>query len=391
MLIYQVVIVGLFLVPLFLTFYFLCQRAPTVPFEGSSDQPFATVLLPFRNLDYNLEQTVEILLNQNYPEYEIVFVTSEDGKAKRVIEEMIKPYSEKARLVFVTEKASFRSDKINNLQAGIREASSRAKIYAFIDSDIIPSKDWLKNLTAPLKEPLCGVATGTAWIDTEKPDLFALATRYWDFQATTQILFPFTSFARGFSMALRREVFEKLDIVKVWDRAYHDNLTLTDTVKKAGLRVCYAPGCVVSHCFSIRGLQWAGWLKRQTWNTRLYYPRLFAFGFSLIALPRLLGCLGFFVALFDRSNPFLMPFLFWPQTYLLNAFILTWGMYKERELSVRQNLSLSEKVKVAGLASWLNVVFSISSVIAIFSKTQEWRGLHYNKKEQRAIPVGRGR
>lgn len=58
--------------------------------------------------------------------------------------------------------------------------------------------------------------------------------RFWDFIATAYVTFPLTSFARGFSFGIRKEVFESVKMKEVWENAFHDNFTITNVVKRNG-------------------------------------------------------------------------------------------------------------------------------------------------------------
>ena len=67
------------LVLLFYYFYFFTQLKITV--EPKSEHRPISVIIAARNEKKNLEQYLELLLNQDYPEYEIVLINdgSHDG------------------------------------------------------------------------------------------------------------------------------------------------------------------------------------------------------------------------------------------------------------------------------------------------------------------------
>src|SRR3989442_2682904 len=51
--------------------------------------PFASVIAPFRGLDHGLQENVSALFKQDYPAYEIMFVTDRpDDPALKVVEEL---------------------------------------------------------------------------------------------------------------------------------------------------------------------------------------------------------------------------------------------------------------------------------------------------------------
>ncbi len=390
-------IIALFLLLLFLVqgllaivFFFIRRKNKKVinSLSNNTYLPKVSVILPFRGLDCNFEDTIKSLLNQNYDgDYEVFFVSSEE---KSVAISLVKKYTEGvANAHFInaakTNTSKFRSDKVNNLLCGVNAASNDSDVYIFIDSDILPHKNWLKQMVTPLQKSDCGVTSASAWIVSEKKDtIYTLAARYWDFLATTMITFPFTKFARGFSFAMRKETFEMIGMKKVWENAFHDNFTLSSAIRKHKMKIMYIPDCLVSENFSIRGFEWVKWVKRQALNTKVNFKKLWSFGFFFVTLPRLIGFIGFFVSLLLRlalgmSNPIINTFLAWPIIFAITSLLVIFAVYPDRKCYDDYNGSFFEKIKLL-FSAYFSVVYCFSSIWAVISNTMEWRALTYHEK-----------
>lgn len=382
----------LFLVQGFLAVWFCFERRKSKKFISElPDKDYApnvAVILPFRGCDCNFYETVKRLISQNYNgRYDVYFVSSEgSSKAIDIVKQLTKGVSH-AHFVNAanTNTSKFRSDKVNNMLCGINSTVDDTEVYLFIDSDITPHADWIKQMVYPLQSNKCGVTTGSAWIVSENKDtLYTLAARYWDFLATTMITFPFTKFARGFSFGLRKETFEKIGMRNVWENAFHDNFTLSTAIRKYSMKIMYVPDCLVSENFSIKGFEWVKWIKRQALNTKVNFKKLWAFGFFLVTLPRLIGFVGFFVAAFFKlfgnvSNSLCNVFFCWPLIFAFTSLLVIFSVSSDRKKFNDYDDGLNSKLKLLS-AAFFSVIYCFSCIWAIISNKMEWRHLAYHEK-----------
>ncbi len=378
----------LFLVPGFLGVFFMLERSRvrTTLATLKPYYPNVSVLLPFRGIDYNFEDTLKSLAAQKYPgNYEVLAITSEENGQEI---DLVKKYEGLSPLIHLvkathSDVSKFRSDKVNNQLTGIDHASSDTEVYLFIDSDIVPQSTWIEQMVQPLQLEGLGLTSGSAWIVSKRKSVMALAARYWDFLATTMITFPVTSFARGFSFAVRKKVFEQIGMKSIWSEAFHDNFTISDVVRKAGYQIKYIPDCLVPEHFDIQGLSWVTWVKRQVLNTKKNYKRLWAFGFFLVTLPRLLGAVLFVISLVlmltGNMPPVLEIFLYWPLLHIIGTAIVVGAV--SQDYSPDQGYPHSfMNASLLVLSSFVSVLYCISSLWAIVSNKMEWRNLVYHQK-----------
>ncbi len=95
------------------------------------DKPFVSVIVPFVDHDRLMEKCVKTILSLNYPEYELIIVSDEPQNI---------PVNNKVK--HLVSGAETISQKRN---LAMMHASQDTEIFAFIDSDAYPQKNWLDN------------------------------------------------------------------------------------------------------------------------------------------------------------------------------------------------------------------------------------------------------
>lgn len=254
-------------------------------------QPKAAVLVPCRGIDLEFEENLRPLFLQNYGEYEIVFITENDqDPAYRVIAQMIEKSSRPAWLIVAGESKD-RGQKIHNLCAGIEMLNTidrRTEVLVFVDADARPGKDWLAELVAPLGDKRIGATTGFRWFVPAGRRgiggwlgklLPSILLAVWNAGALA-LLGERSRFAWGGSMAIRRENFDRLRILRRWDGALSDDYMLTGAVNEARQKIRFIPGALVR---SPLRTTWKGLFEfttRQIRITRVYSPTVWQFGLA---------------------------------------------------------------------------------------------------------------
>ncbi len=116
--------------------------------------PFAVIFAPCRGIDADLEKNLSALYQQNFPEYEILFVVDDkNDEAVSIIEKLITGNDKKnvsAKLI-VAGKASDSSQKVHNLREAVLHADKKSEVFVFVDSDARPNQNWLNDLISPLQ------------------------------------------------------------------------------------------------------------------------------------------------------------------------------------------------------------------------------------------------
>ncbi len=343
--------------------------------------PFVTIFAPCRGIDQGMLENLDALLSQDYPEFEVVFIVdeAEDGAAS-LIESAWREARRQVKLV-VAPKATDSSQKVTNLREGIPYADPASEIFAFADSDGRPTRSWLRHLVAPLVDAKIGAATGYRWFISKHETLASEMRNMWN-ASIASALGPNrkTNFCWGGSTAVRREVFEQLDIREKWRGTLSDDFTLTHAVKDAGLEIHFVPQALtpsIENC-SVREL--FEFTTRQMKITRVYAPRLWVMSFvgsglfCVIMLSSLL-----IVMLSSRNDLTVAVAMFTLLVVTLFSIGKSFLRMKAVKLVLPQYAGKLRRQMLPQITLWslAPALFFFNSFAALLSRRIDWRGTIY--------------
>ncbi len=110
------------------------------------DQPFVSAIVAARNEEKTIGGLLEVLLQQTYPNYEIIVVNDRSTDSTEAIVREYQKRNKKIRLLTIQSLLGDMPAKKNALAAGIR--SSKGEILCFTDADCLPGRHWLEKLVA---------------------------------------------------------------------------------------------------------------------------------------------------------------------------------------------------------------------------------------------------
>jgi cellulose synthase/poly-beta-1,6-N-acetylglucosamine synthase-like glycosyltransferase len=350
--------------------------------------PFASVIAPCRGLDQGLKENIEAIFRQDYPAYEIIFVTdSADDPSLAIIEEtrraMLDAVPTPARII-IAGQATESGQKVHNLLAAVRAVHSASEVLVFVDSDARPQGDWLRSLVAPLTDEGLGAATGYRWFIPLGGGLSSHLRSVWN-ASIASALGPNVekNFCWGGSTAIRRETFARINMLERWRGTLSDDFALMRALRAEKLPIHFVPACLVA---SLEDCDFRGLLEfttRQLKITRVYAPHFWKAAF----LGSILFTIGFFggvalvIARASLGLSYTMPLIF-----LLLIFLLGAGKSYLRLRAVSLPLALYHqelrKSAPAHLLLWpLTVlIYLYNSLAAACSRRIEWRGTTYELK-----------
>jgi hypothetical protein len=184
----------------------------------------------------------------------------------------------RVRVVLAHAKEPGTGEKVLNLRTAVRFARKDSRLFAFADSDGRVSRTWLRALAAPLVPSMAdggvGASTGYRWFAPEPPDFWSLMRSVWDAVIGGTYGPGSNAFAWGGSMAIRRETFFAIHVPDFWRDTVSDDYALSEAVRRAGLRIVFAPGAMVVSTDRTGGRAFLAWARRQLTITRVYRPRL---------------------------------------------------------------------------------------------------------------------
>src|SRR5271166_2665960 len=145
-------------------------RQPS-PSPSPSFTPPISILKPIRGLDPDAAENLASFCRLDYPEYEIVFcVDPGDEAVLSVLAKLTADFPKcKIRILYGSGRVAT-NDKVAKLARLVSEAAHEVVVIS--DSDVRVRPDYLRRLTAPLRDPKVGAVTCfyvptqlTTWID----------------------------------------------------------------------------------------------------------------------------------------------------------------------------------------------------------------------------------
>lgn len=241
--------------------------------------PFATVFVPCRGVDDGLKENILSLFAQDYPDFEIIFVSdSAEDPAFAIIEEARRSFKKQTGPVISTLVAGAASDngqKVHNLQRAINDAHRQSEVFVFTDTDARTQKFWLRALIAPLRNESLGATTGYRWFVAHNGGFASHLLSVWNAAIASALGDrEDKNFCWGGSTAIRRETFQKLRVVERWRGTVSDDFTLTRVLHEARLAIKFVPHCLTPSFHRATLPELIEFTTRQLKITRAYASHL---------------------------------------------------------------------------------------------------------------------
>lgn len=349
--------------------------------------PFASVIAPCRGIDQGLHQNLAALFYQDYPQYELMFVTdSEADPCLNVVREVIdsQPSTRIPTSIIVAGKAADCGQKVHNLRMAVPQVDPCSEILVFVDTDARPDREWLRSLVSPLYDEKIGAATGYRWFLPVNGGLASHLRSVWNASIASALGANVNkNFCWGGSTAIRRSTFEKLNIRNRWQGTISDDFTMTRALQAADMPIHFVPRCLVPSLEDCTMRELFEFTTRQLKITRAYASHLW----KAVLIGSLLFCLIFFGGLvlvtlrFANGLPIGLP------AFLL-LFIFILGAAKSHLRMLAVSIPLANyrrelrRTWPAHLLLWpiTSALYLYNAIAAAFSRRIEWRGITYELK-----------
>jgi cellulose synthase/poly-beta-1,6-N-acetylglucosamine synthase-like glycosyltransferase len=350
--------------------------------------PFASVIAPCRGLDQGLKENIEALFRQDYPAYEIIFVTeSADDPALAIIEETrqaLRDVGPTPTRIVIAGQATESGQKVHNLLAAVRAVQSSCEVLVFVDSDARPQGDWLRSLIAPLADEKIGAATGYRWFIPTGGGFSSQLLSVWN-ASIASALGPDgeKNFCWGGSTAIRLETFARIDMPEKWRGTLSDDFALMRALRAEKLPVHFVPACLVASLEDCDFRELLEFTTRQLKITRVYAPHFW----KAVLLGSTLFTTGFFggIALtITRATlglSYTLPLIILALIFLLGA-AKSFLRLRAVNLPLARYHQELKKSAPAHLLLWpLTVlIYLYNALAAALSRRIEWRGTTYELK-----------
>jgi ceramide glucosyltransferase len=360
--------------------------------------PFVSLIAPCRGLEEGLRENIIALFQQNYPAYEIVFVTDRaDDPALGVIEEVRRGWQD-ARSPFsqcvIAGPATDSGQKVHNLRAAVLKVDPRSEVLVFVDTDARPNADWLRSLVSPLLDESIGASTGYRWFIPASGSLASHLRSVWNGSIASALgKRGNKNFCWGGSTAIRKTTFDSLGIREHWRGSVSDDFTMTRILHEAKLPIHFVPACLVPSVEDCTVKELLEFTNRQLKITRVYAPNLW----QPVLIGSLLFCAIFFsgIAIVIGRGILglgsLVPLL---MTLLIYALGAAKAYIRLRAVSIALVDYGKQLMKSlpAHLVLWpaASLLFLINAIAAAGSRRISWRGITYDlKSPNEAVIIAR--
>jgi cellulose synthase/poly-beta-1,6-N-acetylglucosamine synthase-like glycosyltransferase len=350
--------------------------------------PFVSVIAPCRGLEDGLRENLSALFQQDYPRYEIIFVTDRaEDSSLSVVEEV---RGVEAASVGVSSRIVIAGDavdcgqKVHNLRVAVSNVDPESQALVFVDTDARPQSHWLRSLVAPLVDEGLGAASGYRWFIPDRGGLASQLRSVWNASIASALgAREDKNFCWGGSTAIRRTTFEKLQVSTAWQGTVSDDFTLTRILQQAKLPIHFVPVCLVASVSDCTVSELLEFSNRQLKITRVYAAHLW----KPVLIGSLLFCAVFFGgfilviarAILDLSYA-------WPLSAVLLIYLLGAAKAYIRLKAVSIPLANYEKQLSRSLPWHLllwpfaSALYLCNALAAGFSRRIKWRGISYELK-----------
>ena len=242
------------------------------PRPGESACPKAAVVLCLRGRDPFLEKCLELLLAQDYPDYQLhVVVDGRQDPAWQVAESLAERYgAERVHIETLDDRRDTCSLKCSSVTQAIERLDPSFQVAALVDADTMPHSTWLRDLVAPLADERVGAATGNRWYMPAGGSWGALVRYLWNAAAIVQMYWYEVPW--GGTLAVKRKVIDDLDLLGRWRRAFCEDTMLYRQLGRRGLRVRFVPSLMMVNREDCGVGACRRWISRQLLTMRLYHP-----------------------------------------------------------------------------------------------------------------------
>lgn len=342
--------------------------------------PRVAVICPCKGSEQGLEGNLAALLNFDYPNYETFFVLASALDPARTVIDRVSSAKQKSAHVVVAGAPKERGEKVNNLRAAVHEAGNRFDVFVFVDSDSRLGRSWLSHIVAPLADGSLGAATTYRWYFPNKGGFASSMLSAWNAAIATQLGEHSRNFCWGGGTAIRREMFERAQVLEAWEGAVSDDWALTNALERAGLRILFVPECLAPTVGDVTPEQLLEFTNRQLILTRVYSPRRWA----VAGLAHLSYCVTLVYATCEILGRMIGGFS-WMGMFLLALLIVLLSTVKGALRAIAVQDILREWRAKCDQNSWIwlalapvvPALFLWNFAISAFERRIRWRGIRY--------------
>ncbi|HMI52614.1 MAG TPA: glycosyltransferase family 2 protein [Candidatus Saccharimonadales bacterium] len=342
--------------------------------------PRIALFCPCKGIEPGLERNLVSLTEFDHQNYEIFFIlASESDPAHSIVKRVASGSKPKAHVIIAGAPEGC-AEKVHNLVVAIEQLPPEFDIFVFADSDGRPGKTWLHHLSAPLNDSRIGATTTMRWLIPNRNNLPTALLAAWNAPLVTMLTEKGKNFCWGGGTAIRRSVFEQLEILDEWKNSVSDDYSMTRVLERAGRSIVFVPECLT---LSFVETDFAGLMEftnRQILITRVYSDKIWGMAGATHLLYCITLLLGVIVTL-DNVVQQLPAFHLATLTFLpillsaIRGALRMIGVTEALPGWRRQISSLGWIYVLLTLA--IPALYVVNFLSSLISRKMRWRGIQY--------------
>jgi cellulose synthase/poly-beta-1,6-N-acetylglucosamine synthase-like glycosyltransferase len=354
-------------------------------------QPRVTLILPFKGVDPGFRENLESILSQDYPDYEVIFVT-DDGEdpGYEIVEKVAEEHPDVPTRLLVAGPCREQSQKLHNQFTALDYVRGESECLVFVDSDVRAQPDFLSRLVEPLQDPEIGATTGFRWYMPEQGGFGSYLRATWNAGGVTVLADPNLAYTWGGAMASLRSTFQEAGVREAWKSALTDDFPLTKAIQNTGRRIHFVPECLTTSHEDSTVRETVNWTNRQTIICRVYNPGLWRTFFSLYGAQALLVSVGAVLAILAGLGVVGLRLLY-PSIVMLGIIIVQIGaiplIWSAVSIRLPQQTGALTIILHALMAPIAVVLIVFNSLYSLATRTIRWRGIAYRLHSPRHTEV----
>lgn len=221
-----------------------------------------SVIIPSYNSAKTIVKTIEAIKKQEGLEKTPEIIIVDDGSLDRTIEVLNKTEN----IIVISQKNSGPATARNN---GAKIANG--EILVFTDSDTVPHKDWLKNLTSPFENKNIVATTGTYSIENKGSKLAQLIQEEIEYKHSKYN--DFVAFGGSYNLAIRKDLFFDIGgFNEEYKNASGEDVDISYKIINKGYKIKFVKDAIVGHYHPENTIKYLKTqFKHGFWRAKLYF------------------------------------------------------------------------------------------------------------------------
>ncbi len=360
--------------------YLKLIRTSTV-LANNEELPKAAILLSVRGGEPSLGNTLNALLSQDYPDFEVhIVVDSEFDPGWMLARDILSLDQTKRLKIHVMQDPLHTCTlKCSSLLQAYESLENDVKYLAFVDSDVVPEKNWLRLLVSPLTNEGALVTSGQRWYQAVRGNSASYSRAMWNGGAV--VAMEVSNIPWGGSMAMCRDFMTRHKILERWSEAFTEDAVFGKALKAEKRTVRFVPEVSLIDESTVSWHNYFRFVRRQIFNTR--QEAFWAILTSIIVISSVtqwslliaaIGCVflkNFSVAAILGGG------------WLFHLFFMAsiW-MWHERGIRTHCHPELDQrwdwKMSISSTVSTLMYLLPVTAIASAFIRFEVWRGIQYD-------------